>query len=62
MKILYYAFGGGAGHLVRALAVLRELREHDCFVITNSSYSHIASKEGIVLFKIPGDYEAPVVN
>ncbi|MEB3197911.1 MAG: hypothetical protein VKP62_11980 [Candidatus Sericytochromatia bacterium] len=62
MKLVWYALGGGLGHLQRALAVLRWLRPKlgaDApLLLTSSAYAHLAMAEGLPCLRLPGAHEA----
>ncbi|HPZ07796.1 MAG TPA: hypothetical protein PL110_06770 [Candidatus Eremiobacteraeota bacterium] len=54
MRVLYYAPGGGVGHLVRGYSILRELKGNkELFMLTSSPYVHILNASAINIFKIP---------
>lgn len=63
MRILYYAPGGGTGHIVRGYSILRELKiKHDMFMIASSPFVHILNNSSISVFKIPGEHEHTLDN
>lgn len=63
MKILYYAPGGGTGHIVRGYSIFRELKKkHELFMIASSPFVHILNNSGISVFKIPGENENTLDN
>ncbi len=53
MKILYYGVGGGTGHLVRGISILRKFKQFERILITSSTFSNWGEKEGIKILKIP---------
>lgn len=55
--VLYYAFGGGLGHLTRASAVLYTFgyHENDFLVVTSSPFANIVFKEKNFIY-IPDDF------
>lgn len=62
MRLVWYALGGGLGHLQRALAVLRHLRpalgEEAPLLLTSAAYAHLAIAEGLPCLRLPGAHEA----
>jgi hypothetical protein len=62
VKLVWYALGGGLGHMQRALAVMRWLRprlgSEAPLVVTSSAYAHLAMAEGIPCLRLPGAHEA----
>ncbi len=57
--VLYYAFGGGLGHLTRASAVMYTLgyQSNDFFILTSSEYASLVFKEENIV-KFPKDLYA----
>ena len=48
--VAYYAFGGGAGHVCRSIAVLRQIQKQAgpvAIALTNSRFSSLYEREGI---------------
>ncbi len=57
MALLYYAPGGGLGHLTRAIAILRQWNQHTgrpSLLVTYSPYASLASREGIAVRQVSG--------
>jgi hypothetical protein len=61
-RIVWYALGGGLGHLNRALAVLRHLRpmvpDAGLLLLMSAPYVHLALEAGIPALRVPGAAEA----
>jgi hypothetical protein len=55
--LIYYAPGGGLGHLTRGIAILRQWRKrtgHPALLLSYSPHAPLARKEGISVREIPG--------
>ncbi len=62
--LLYYAPGGGLGHLTRAVAILRQWRLHTkrrSLLVTYSPFASLAVREGVAVKQISGP-EAPLLK
>ncbi len=60
--VLYYALGGGLGHLTRSIAVLRQLARfglRDCIALTNSPYRALYSAEGVLAASVSPEAGQP---
>ncbi len=53
MKLLYYAIGGGTGHLVRALSILRKFSGCKREVLALSKFVDFVSEKGIKICGFP---------
>jgi hypothetical protein len=62
VRLVWYALGGGLGHLQRALAVLRYLTPHlkgeAPLLLTSSGYAHLALAQGVPCVRLPGAHES----
>lgn len=60
--IVWYALGGGLGHLNRALAVLRHLRplakDAGVLLVVSSPHAHLAVEAGLSVLRVPGPTES----
>lgn len=60
-RLVYYALGGGLGHLNRGLAVIRHLRRlaphSEALLITSSPFCHLAVAQGVPALRLPTAYE-----
>ncbi len=62
MRILYYGIGGGTGHLIRGISVLRKFKNFEKILITSSKFSYWAEEEGIEVFKIPSKSDFSLIG
>lgn len=65
-RLVYYALGGGLGHLNRGLAVIRHLRRlsphAEALVITSSPFCHLAVAQGVPALRLPTAYEQQLLG
>lgn len=61
-RVVWYALGGGLGHLNRALAVLRHFRplvpDVGLLLLMSAPYVHLAVEAGVPAVRVPGAAEA----
>lgn len=61
-SIVWYAPGGGLGHLNRALAVLRHLhplaKDAQVLMVVSSRHAHLAVEAGLPVLRVPGPDES----
>lgn len=61
-RVVWYALGGGLGHLNRALAVLRHFRplvpDAGLLLLMSAPYVHLAVEAGVPAVRVPGAAEA----
>lgn len=65
-RLVYYALGGGLGHLNRGLAVIRHVRRlaphSEALVITSSPFCHLAVAQGVPALRLPTAYEQQLLG
>ncbi len=65
-RLVYYALGGGLGHLNRGLAVVRHLRRlaphSEALLITSSPFCHLAVAQGVPTLRLPTTYEQQLLG